>query len=101
MLTINGLRRRGYTASILRDFCNRVGVTRNDNYISPTLLQGCARNELNKTCSRAMAVIKPLKIILTNYDKNKMEEIECPDFPQDKKFEHAQGEVVAYCLYRC
>ena len=84
MLTINGLRRRGYTSTILRDFCNRVGVSRKDNYISPRLLEACARIELNQICSRAMAVIKPLKIIITNYDKNKIENIKCPDFPMNK-----------------
>ncbi len=84
MLTINGLRRRGYTATILREFCNKVGVTRKDNYISPALLQSCARNELNVSCSRGMAVIKPLKIILTNYPQNKIEDIKCPDFPMRK-----------------
>ena len=83
MLTINGLRRRGFTATILRDFCNRVGVTRKDNFISPLLLEACAREELNNTCSRAMAVIKPLKIVLTNY-KGDGEDLECPDFPQNK-----------------
>merc|ERR1719361_122282 len=83
MLTINGLRRRGFTATILRDFCNRVGVTRKDNFISPLLLEACARDELNTTCCRAMAVIKPLKIVLTNY-KGAGEDVECPDFPQNK-----------------
>ena len=82
MLTINGLRRRGYTASILRDFCNRVGVTRKDNFISPLLLEACARDELNTSCSRAMAVVKPLKIVLTNY-KGDGEDVLCPDFPQN------------------
>jgi len=83
MLTINGLRRRGYTASIIRDFCNRVGVTRKDNFISPLLLEACARDELNTTCSRAMAVIKPLKVVITNY-KGDGEDRECLDFPQNR-----------------
>eukprot|EP00485_Elphidium_margaritaceum_P012702 CAMPEP_0202706598 /NCGR_PEP_ID=MMETSP1385-20130828/18997_1 /ASSEMBLY_ACC=CAM_ASM_000861 /TAXON_ID=933848 /ORGANISM="Elphidium margaritaceum" /LENGTH=774 /DNA_ID=CAMNT_0049365109 /DNA_START=49 /DNA_END=2373 /DNA_ORIENTATION=- len=85
MLTVNGLRRRGFSATILRDFCNRVGVTRKDNFISPALLYACARDELNRTCSRAMAVIEPLKIVITNYDAHKVEDIECPDFPNTQQ----------------
>jgi len=98
MLTIVGLRRRGFTASILRDFCNRVGVTRKDNFISPQLLQACAREEFNQTCSRAMAVIKPLKIVLSNYPQNKVEDIECPDFPMhaDSKMHAVKFSKVVY-----
>ena len=66
LLTIKGLRRKGYTSSILRDFMNKTGVSRTNYFISPKLLEYCARNEFNKTCSRSMAVINPLKIIITN-----------------------------------
>ena len=84
MYTINGLRRRGYTSEVLRNFVNDVGVTRKDNVISPLKLESCARKVFDNICSRAMAVRKPIKLVITNYPKNKNEDIECPNFPQDK-----------------
>ncbi|ETO20735.1 glutamine-tRNA ligase, partial [Reticulomyxa filosa] len=82
MLTINGLRRRGYTAEILRYFCDKIGVTRKNNFISPKLLEACARELLNEQSPRAFGVLSPLKITLTNFNKSEL--IECPDFPQKK-----------------
>lgn len=85
LLTINGLMRRGYTAEILRYFCNLVGVTRKDNYISPKLLESCARKLFDGSVGRAMAVVCPLKVVIVNYVGDGMEDIECPLFPQDRK----------------
>ena len=70
------LRRKGFTASILKAFFECVGVTRKDNVISPNLLDACARNELNVSCSR---------VIIINYPADRAERIECPGFPQKKK----------------
>ena len=84
LLTINGLRRRGYTADAINDFCDRVGVSRNEQHISNYLLEQCLRIDLDKNASRAMAVLEPLKITLKNYPADKVEEIQAPLFPKDE-----------------
>lgn len=83
LLTINGLRRRGYTAEALRDFCRRVGVTRSANTISPSLLELCAREDLNERATRAMVVVDPLRVVLTNYPADRVESFEAPAHPSD------------------
>ena len=65
--TIAGLRRRGYTAASIREFCNRIGVTRQDNRVEMELLEFCVRQDLDATTPRTMAVLNPLKVTITNY----------------------------------
>lgn len=68
MPTLSGLRRRGYPAAALRDFCERIGVAKANSEVEESYLQACVREELNKTADRVMAVFDPLKVVLTNYD---------------------------------
>jgi len=75
MPTISGLRRRGYTAESIRLFCEKIGVAKRDNLIDLSLLEFCIREELNKTAYRVMVVLNPIKLIITNYDENKTEEL--------------------------
>lgn len=83
MPTLSGLRRRGYTAASIRDFCTRVGVAKKENVIDIGLLEHCIREELNTTAPRAMAVLDPLKIVLTNYPADRMEEMDVVNNPED------------------
>ncbi|MDC0225134.1 glutamine--tRNA ligase/YqeY domain fusion protein [Deltaproteobacteria bacterium] len=76
MLTISGLRRRGYPASAVHLFCERIGISKSENNIEMNVLEDCAREELDKTAPRAMAVLKPLKVVITNYPENQTEEFE-------------------------
>lgn len=69
MSTISGMRRRGYPAAAIREFCDRIGVAKRDNLIDVGLLEFCVREELNKSALRRMVVFDPLKVIITNYDK--------------------------------
>ena len=67
MPTLSGLRRRGYTAAAIRNFCDRIGVQRRENIIDIGLLEFCVREDLNKIADRRMAVLDPLKMVITNY----------------------------------
>ena len=66
MLTISGLRRRGYTAASIREFCRRIGVTKQDNNVEMAALESCIRDDLNESAPRAMAVIDPVKVVIEN-----------------------------------
>ncbi|VEJ10208.1 glutamine--tRNA ligase [Actinobacillus delphinicola] len=68
MPTISGLRRRGYTPASLREFCRRIGVTKQDNVVEFKALESCIRDDLNENAPRAMAVINPLRIVIENFD---------------------------------
>ncbi|MBC7848668.1 MAG: glutamine--tRNA ligase/YqeY domain fusion protein [Chitinophagaceae bacterium] len=70
MPTISGLRRRGYTPESIRDFCDRIGIAKRENMIDVSLLEFCLREHLNKIALRRMVVFDPIKIVLTNYDKD-------------------------------
>ncbi len=83
MPTISGLRRRGYTPEAIRDFCDRIGVAKRDNLISVGLLEFCIREQLNKTAPRVMAVLDPLKVVITNYPEGKVEELSTENNPED------------------
>ena len=83
MPTISGLKRRGYTPESIKEFCEKVGVTRYNSVISYNLLEECLRNDLNKKANRIMGVIDPVKIIITNWDKG-TEMIEMENNPEDK-----------------
>ncbi len=73
MSTISGLRRRGYTAASIREFCDRIGVAKRENMIDVSLLEFCIREDLNKTAWRRMAVLDPIKLVLTNYPDGQTE----------------------------
>lgn len=83
MPTISGLRRRGYTPSSIRNFAERIGVAKRDNVIDVALLEHSIREELNKTAKRVMAVLNPLKVIITNYPENGVEEVHAVNNPED------------------
>jgi len=84
MPTITGLRRRGVTPNSIRNFCRSIGVTKINSIVESAVLENCLREELNKTAPRFMAVIKPLKVIITNYPEGKREELEAVNNPEDK-----------------
>lgn len=83
MPTISGYRRRGYTPESIRDFCEKVGVQRRDNMIDVSLLEFCIREDLNKTAKRVMAVLDPVKLVITNYPENSFEDMETENNPED------------------
>ncbi|MDY0199122.1 MAG: glutamine--tRNA ligase/YqeY domain fusion protein [Tenuifilaceae bacterium] len=84
MPTICGLRRRGYTPESIRIFAERVGVAKRDNIIDLSLLEFCVREDLNKSAERRMAVLNPLKVVITNYPEDKTEEISAVNNPEDE-----------------
>ena len=83
MLTLSGLRRRGYPPSAIRLFCERIGISKSENNIEMSVLEDCAREELDKTAPRAMAVLRPLKVVITNYPEDKTEEFEPSRHPKN------------------
>jgi glutaminyl-tRNA synthetase len=83
MPTLAGLRRRGYTPASIRNFCDRVGVAKRENVIDVALLEFSVREELNKTASRVMGVLRPLKVVITNYPEGSSEELDTPNNPED------------------
>jgi len=82
MPTISGFRRRGFTASAIREFCDRIGVAKANSTVDLALLEFCLREELNHSAPRVMAVLKPLKIVLTNYPEDKVEDLEAENNPE-------------------
>ncbi|MGE0463939.1 MAG: glutamine--tRNA ligase/YqeY domain fusion protein [Vicinamibacterales bacterium] len=83
MPTISGLRRRGFTPESIRDFCTRVGVAKKENVIDVGLLEHCVREDLNRRAPRAMAVLRPLKLVLTNYPEGQVEHMDVVNNPED------------------
>lgn len=83
MPTISGFRRRGYTPESIREFANRIGVAKRDNVIEMSLLEFCIREDLNKKALRRFAVLKPLKVVITNYPEGQTEELETENNPED------------------
>ncbi len=83
MPTISGMRRRGYTAAAIRDFCERIGVAKRENIIDLALLEHCVREDLNQTASRAMAVLDPIKVVIENYPEGQTEWLEAANNPSD------------------
>jgi glutaminyl-tRNA synthetase len=84
MPTLSGMRRRGYTPEALRDFCDRVGVAKSENIIEIQLLEACVRQDLNAHSQRVMAVLNPLKVVLTNYPEDSVEEMTAVNNPEDE-----------------
>ncbi|MCX4246080.1 glutamine--tRNA ligase/YqeY domain fusion protein [Paraliomyxa miuraensis] len=83
MPTLRGLRRRGYPPQVLREVCERVGVAKRDGVIDVSLLEFVLREHLNRTAVRRMAVLRPLKLTITNWDEGHVEEFEVPNNPED------------------
>lgn len=83
MSTLCGMRRRGYTPAAIRDFCERIGVSKANSVIDFALLEACLREDLNKKAPRAMAVLRPIKLVIDNYPENQTEEIEVEVNPED------------------
>ncbi len=83
MPTISALRRRGCTPSSIRRFAELVGVAKVNSIVDTAFLESCVREELNRTAPRAMAVLRPLKVVLTNYPEGRVEELDCVNNPED------------------
>ncbi|WP_405600586.1 MULTISPECIES: glutamine--tRNA ligase [unclassified Pseudoalteromonas] len=85
MPTIAGLRRRGYTPGSIREFCLRIGVTKQENMVEMGMLEACIREDLNENAPRAMAVLDPVKIVLENYDADKVEVLSVANHPNKEE----------------
>lgn len=83
MPTLSGLRRRGYPPEAVREFCRRIGVAKSDSTVDMAFLEDCIREHLNKTAPRVMAVLRPLKVTLTNYPEGPTEELDAVNNPED------------------
>jgi glutaminyl-tRNA synthetase len=83
MPTLAGLRRRGYTPESIREFCARIGVAKKENVIEMALLEATVRDDLNRRAQRAMAVLKPLKVVIENYPEDRVEELSVANNPED------------------
>ncbi|KFD17829.1 MULTISPECIES: glutamine--tRNA ligase [Tatumella] len=81
MLTVSGLRRRGYTAASVREFCRRIGVTKQDNIVEMASLESCIRDDLNENAPRAMAVLDPVRVVIENLPEGHSEVITMPNHP--------------------
>jgi glutaminyl-tRNA synthetase len=84
MPTISGLRRRGYTPESIRDFCSRIGVAKKENVIDVAQLEHSIREDLNRRAPRVMGVLRPLKVVLTNYPEGQVEEVDVINNPEDE-----------------
>ncbi len=83
MPTLAGLRRRGYTPEAIRDFCERIGMTKADNLVDVAHLEHCLREDLNRRAERRMAVLRPLRLVIENYAEGQVEEMEAVNNPED------------------
>ncbi len=83
MPTISGMRRRGFTPASIRKFCDTVGIAKRENVVDFSLLEFCLREDLNNTALRAMAVLDPLKMIISNYEEDKVEELSSENGPDE------------------
>ena len=84
MPTISGLRRRGYTAASIRDFSERIGVSKVNSLTDISILESSIRDDLNNTAPRSMAVINPIKLVIENYPEGKVETLKAPIHPQNE-----------------
>ncbi|MHA2273001.1 MAG: glutamine--tRNA ligase/YqeY domain fusion protein [Candidatus Hodarchaeales archaeon] len=83
MPSLAGMRRRGYPPEAIRTFIDRVGVSKREKYVDISLLEACVREELDEQCSRAMGVMRPLRVVITNYPKDQVEELDAPNHPKN------------------
>ncbi len=84
MPTLSGLRRRGYTPEAVRAFCDRIGVAKRESVVDIALLENAVRDDLNRRAPRAMAVLRPLKVVITNYPEGQVEELDAVNNPEDE-----------------
>ncbi|MBK1719434.1 glutamine--tRNA ligase/YqeY domain fusion protein [Thiocystis violacea] len=84
MPTIAGLRRRGYTPAAIRDFCERIGITKSENLVEMAMLESAIREDLDASAPRRMAVLDPLKVVLVNYPEERTESLEAANHPKDE-----------------
>ena len=82
MPTISGMRRRGYTAAAIRDFCERIGITKKDAQIDVGVLENCLREDLDYNAPRTMCVLRPLKVVIENYPEDQSEQLEASNHPK-------------------
>ena len=92
--TLSGLRRRGYTPRAIRNFCTRIGVTKNEQQIEASVLENCVRDDLDKSAPRAFAVMDPLKIVIENYPQGQVEQLEAHNHPNDPNMGSRQ---ISFC----
>ena len=85
MPTLSGMRRRGYPSEAIRDFCERIGVSKSNSTVDFALLEHCVREDLNRTSPRVMAVVRPLKVVIENYPEGQVEELNAENNPEDPK----------------
>jgi glutaminyl-tRNA synthetase len=85
MPTISGLRRRGYTPESIRDFCARIGIAKKENVIDVAVLEHSVREDLNRRAPRVMVVLRPLKVVITNYPEGQVEEVDVINNPEDER----------------
>ena len=100
MPTISGLRRRGYTPEAIREFCDRIGVAKKENFIDMALLEHCVREDLNRRAPRVMGVLDPLRVVIENYPEDLVEEMEVGQQSRGRVRGHAAGAVLAGDLHR-
>ena len=81
--TLKGLRRRGYTPEAIRRFSDNIGLAKADSLVDTAMLESCIRDDLNPRTKRAMCVHKPLRVVIENYPEDRVEELQCPYFPDD------------------
>lgn len=85
MPTISGMRRRGFTPASIREFCSRIGVTKQENVVQMSALENCVREDLNNVAPRAMAVLDPVKVVIENYPADQEEVQKAPSHPTDQQ----------------
>jgi len=85
LLTVSGMRRGGITPDAIRNFCKLIGVTKRESIIDRSVFDKCVRDDLDQRCPRIMGIIRPLKVIITNYPENKVEEITVQNHPRNKE----------------
>ena len=83
MPTLSGLRRRGYTAEAIQNFCERIGVAKRNSTVDIAMLEHCLREDLNQRAARVMAVLRPLRVVIENYPQHQVEELEAVNNPED------------------
>ena len=101
MPTVSGMRRRGYSPTAIRKFCDMIGTTRSDGVVDVAMLEFAIREDLNENAPRAMAVLNPLKVVLTDYPVEQVEELVTPLSPLTRRPGRAYVALYPRALYRC
>ena len=100
MPTLRGMRRRGYPPAAIRDFCERVGITRKASRTEMGLLERCVRDELDRSAPRAMAVLRPLRLVIDNFPEGTIEDLDALNHPRDPGRRHPPGALRTRALHR-